>query len=337
MSTGPATSHRRRVFSRAVALPCVLGLTVAFAAACSSSPSGGGGSTPTSSSTAGLPKAEVKDLTIISHLAKDPAAAALLPAKFRGGTIKVATDASYAPDEFESANQTIIGWDPEMGEALAKLLGVKFQFVNTAFDSIIPGLQAGRYNMAMSSMGPFPYRVKVVDFVTDFKAGLAFMVRSNEKNIHVAGLSSLCGLTVAAETGSIEALDASSQQKKCPSSKPEKALLYPDQTTVNLALKAGRAQVDFADSPIVAYQVAVSGGSFIQSGPVIAQGFEGIAVPKSEGLGNALTAAMNKLISAGTLKQLLDNWGQSTGLITKSVLVTNPAQVNADGGLTGKS
>jgi polar amino acid transport system substrate-binding protein len=151
-------------------LSCVLGLTVAFAAACSSSPSTG---SKTSSSTAGLPKAEVKDLAIIGHLQKDSAIANMLPAKYRGATLKVATDATYAPDEFESTNQTIIGWDPEMGSALAKVLGVKFQFVNTAFDSIIPGLQASRYNMAMSSMGPFPYRAKVVDFVTDFKAGLA--------------------------------------------------------------------------------------------------------------------------------------------------------------------
>lgn len=334
MSTGPASFRGRPVLGRTFALSCALGLTVAFAAACSSSPSSGS-NTP-SSSTAGLPKAEVKDLAIISHLKKDPTIAAMLPAKYRGATIKVATDAAYAPDEFESANHMIIGWDPEMGMALAKLLGVKFQFVNTAFDSIIPGLQAGRYDMAMSSMGPFPYRVKVVDFVTDFKAGLAFMIRSSEKNIHMTGLSSLCGLSVAAETGSIEGLDVQSQEKKCPSSKPEKALVYPDQTTVNLALKSGRAQVDFADSPIVAYQVALSNGAFKQSGPVIAQGYEGIALPKSVGIGPALTAAMNKLISDGVLRQLLDNWGQAGGVITHSVFITNPAQVNANGGLTGK-
>lgn len=331
MSTGPAPFHGRPVLGRVFASSCALGLTVAFAAACSSSPSSTSGS-----STAGLPKAQVKDLTIISHVKKDPAIAAMLPAKFRGATIKVATDAEYAPDEFESTNHTIIGWDPELGEALAKVLGVKFQFVNTAFDSIIPGLQAGRYNMAMSSMGPFPYRVKVVDFVTDFKAGLAFMIKSSESNVHVTGLSSLCGLTVAAETGSIEAIDAKAQVKKCPSGKPEKTLLYPDENSVNLALNSGRAQVVFADSPVVAYQVALSSGALKQSGPIINQGLEGIALPKNEGIGKALTAAMNKLISEGVLRQLMDNWGQSGGVITHSVYVTDPAQVNANGGLTGK-
>lgn len=333
MSTGPAAFRGRPVLGRALALSCAFGLIATFAVACSSSPST---SNQSSSSMAGLPKAQVKDLAVISHLKKDPAIAAMLPAKYRSATLKVATDATYAPDEFQSANHTIIGWDPELGSALAKVLGVKFQFVNTSFDSIIPGLQAGRYNLAMSSMGPFPYRVKVVDFVTDFKAGLAFMIKSSTNNVHVTGLSSMCGLTVAAESGSIEALDAQSQQKKCPGGKAEKPLIYPDENSVNLALNSGRAQVAFADSPVVAYQVAVSNGALKQSGPVIAQGYEGIALPKAEGIGKALTAAMNELISNGVLRQLMDNWGQAGGVITHSVFITDPAQVNADGDLTGK-
>jgi polar amino acid transport system substrate-binding protein len=105
---------------------------------------------------------------------------------------------------------------------------------------------------------------------------------------------------------------------------------------VNLALSSGRAQVVFADSPVVAYQVEVSNGALKQSGSVINQGYEGIAVPKDEGIGKALQAAMNKLISGGVLRQLLDNWGQAGGVITNSVLITSPSQVNANGGLTGK-
>jgi polar amino acid transport system substrate-binding protein len=338
MPIRPAAFRGRAVLGRTVALSCVLGLTVLFAAACSSSPATSGNTTsPAAGSTAGVPKSQVEDQAIIGSIKKDPAVAALLPTKYRGATLTVATDAEYAPDEFETANHEIVGWDPDLGLALGKVLGVNIKFVNVQFDSIIPGLQAGRYNFAMSSMGAYPYRVKIVDFVTNFRAGITFLIRADETSIHITGLSSLCGYTVAAGSGSIEALDAQAEAKNCPSAKPMHLLTYPEQPDVNLALSSGRAQVDFADSPVVAYLLEQIPGEFKEIGPILSQGYDGIAVPKTEGIANALNAAANKLISDGTWKQLLDNWGQASGMITHSVLVTSPSQVNAEAELTGKS
>jgi polar amino acid transport system substrate-binding protein len=338
MPIRPALVRGRAALGRNLALSCVVGLTVVLAAACSSSSSTSGKTTSSAAGSAsGLPKAQVEDLGIISHISKDPAIADLLPAKYRGATLTVATDAEYAPDEFETANHTIVGWDPDLGLAVGKVLGVNIRFANVQFDSIIPGLQAGRYNFAMSSMGAYPYRVKLVDFVTTFDDGTTFMVRSDETNIHITGMSSLCGLTVAAQAGSIEALDAQAEEKNCPSAKPMHLLTYPEQPDVNLALSSGRAQVDYADSPIVAYQVSLSNGAFKQTGPILLKGLQGIAVPKTEGIAEALNAAVNKLISDGTWKQLLDSWGQASGMISHSVLITSPSQVNAQADLTGKA
>lgn len=334
-----AAFRGRIALGRKLAVSGVLGLTVALAACSSSSPptsstasgsaSASASGVPTSTAASGLPQPEVANQAIISGLKEDPALAALLPAKYQGATLTVATDAEYAPDEFLTANNQIVGWDPNLAEAIAKVLGIKIKFDNIQFDSIIPGLQAGRFNFSISSMGAYPYRVKLVDFVTVFTAGITFMERSNETGVPITGLSSLCGLTVAAQSGTIEAITAQGEEKSCPSGKPLNLLTFPQQPNVNLALASGRAQVAFADSPIVAYQVEVGNGEFKQVGPILTQGLEGMAIPKTEGIAKALNAAANYLIAQGVWKKLLDNWGQDKGMITHSTLVTSPSQVNA--------
>jgi polar amino acid transport system substrate-binding protein len=301
------------------------GLSCAFLSfalvACSSSGSQTGTSSSAAGSSAvGLPAATVKNASIINGLAKDPAAAALVPASWRAkGTLQVASNATYAPDEFvASDNSSIVGWDPDLGHALAKLLGLKFQFVNTQFDEIIPGLAAHRYDLGMSSATVEPDREKAVDFVTDFQAGYAFMVPAGS-SVDPTNLAALCGLTVAVEKGSVEAAAAQQQATACAKGKTLNIQTYPDQNTVNLALSSNRAQVAFADSPVIAYQVKLSQGKFTQSGGVFQAGPEGIEIPKGNaGMDKALQAAMTKLISGGTYQKILSNWGVGSGAITQS-------------------
>jgi polar amino acid transport system substrate-binding protein len=310
------------------------GLSCAFLsfalAACSSSgsqagtPSSAAGSsaagTAAGGSAVGLPAATVKNAAIINGLAEDPAAAALVPVSWRAkGTLEVASNATYAPDEFvASDNSTIVGWDPDLGHALAKLLGLKFQFVNTQFDEIIPGLAANRYDLGMSSASVKPDREKVVDFVTDFEAGYAFMVPAGS-SVRPVNIAALCGVTVAVEEGSVEAAAAQQQATACAQGKTLSIQAYPDQNAVNLALSSNRAQVAFADSPVIAYQAKLSQGKFTQSGGVLQAGPEGIEIPKGNaGMDKALQAAMTKLISSGAYRKILSNWGAASGAITQS-------------------
>lgn len=298
-------------------------LSFALAACGSSAGTASTSNSAAGNSAAGLPAATVKNAAIISGLKKDAAAAALVPASWRAkGTIQVATNASYPPDEFiASDNTTIVGWDPDLGHALAKLLGLKFQFVNTQFDEIIPGLAAHRYDLGMSSAGVESYREKIIDFVTHFEAGLAFMVPAGS-SVHPASIAALCGATLAVEKGSVEAVAAQQQATACAKSgKKLDIQIYPDQNAVNLALSSNRAQVAFADSPVVAYEVKLSQGKFAQSGGVFQAGPEGIEIPKGNGgMNKALQAAMNKLIASGAYQKILSNWGVASGAIAQSQL-----------------
>jgi polar amino acid transport system substrate-binding protein len=96
--------------------------------------------------------------------------AAEVPSKIKSkGTLTVAADATYAPNEFVGANgKTVEGMDPDLAKALAGVMGIKVKVVNAGFDTIIPGLSAGKYDLGMSSFTDTKARQKVVDFVTYF-------------------------------------------------------------------------------------------------------------------------------------------------------------------------
>jgi polar amino acid transport system substrate-binding protein len=74
----------------------------------------------------------------------------LVPSSIKSkGTLTVASDASYAPNEFfASDGKTIIGMDADLSDALAAAMGLKAKVVNATFNGIIPGLAAGKYDMS---------------------------------------------------------------------------------------------------------------------------------------------------------------------------------------------
>ena len=288
-----------RLLSRSAPVVAVAALATTLAA-CGSSSSGGKQSVTTGNS----PSASANS-----------AAAAKVPAALKSlGTLKVATDASYAPNEFfASDNKTIQGMDVDLGNAIAQDLGLKFQFNNITFDSIIPSL-GNRFDLGMSSFTDNKDREKVVDMVDYFSAGTSFMVKKGS-SLNPKSVADLCGHTVAVEKGTTQLDDASAQAKKCKLT----VLPFPDQNGANLALQSGRADVVMADSPVNAYAAKQSNGSFEIVGQVYGTAPYGIAVPKGgkyAGFAQAIQAALQDLAQKGTYKQILQKWGVDAGAIT---------------------
>jgi polar amino acid transport system substrate-binding protein len=240
-----------------------------------------------------------------------------VPAKYKGKTLKVAADASYAPNEFIGSNgKTVEGMDAELAQAIAGQLGLKADVVNATFDAIIPGIAAGKYDLGMSSFTDTKEREKTVDFVTYFSAGTSFYV-SGSGGPTVNSLADLCGKTVAVEKGTTQQTDSEAQSKKCKSSgKPAvKVLTFNDQNGANLAIQSGRAQVGMADSPVAAYQVKKSGGQFKLSGQPYGTAPYGIAIPKNSGLDKPVLDAVKALIADGTYDKIMKKWGIQAGEI----------------------
>lgn len=291
------------------AMLSVLCLAIPIAGCGSSSSS----SSKTSSSAAGgssTPPAST------STTKADPAVVKLVPAAVKQkGTLIVAADATYAPNEFiGSDGHTVVGMDADLTQALAGVMGLKAKVVNATFDSIIPGLSAGKYDLGASSFTDTKAREKTVNFVTYFSAGTSFYTKASG-GASVSGLSSLCGLTVAVEKGTTQQTDAQNQAKKC-GAKKLNVLVFPDQNGANLALSSGRAQVVMADSPVAAYAVKQSGGQFKLVGPTYGTAPYGLAMVKKGDLDKAVLAAVQVLMKDGTYKTILSKWGVQGGAIS---------------------
>ncbi len=254
----------------------------------------------------------------------DKAAAALVPASIKAkGTVIVAADASYAPNEFIGPDgHTVIGMDADLANAIFPLLGLKVKVVNAVFGTIIAGLESGKYDVGMSSFTDTKLREKQVNFVDYFSAGTSFFEKSSG-GPKVTNLASICGLTVSVEAGTTELTDATNEKAICTKSgkKADDVLSFPTQTAANLALKSGRAQVSMADSPVAGYQVAQSHGAFKLVGQSYGVSPYGIAVPKQDGtLDKAILAALKDLDANGQYAAILKKWGLQSGSDTHPAL-----------------
>lgn len=289
---------------RAVLTSVTMALCLVALAGCGSSKDNGGSTTASGTSSTGA-----------SSGATNAAVAAKVPAKYKSkGSLIVAADASYAPNEFIGEDgKSVQGMDVDLAKALASKLGLKADVKNATFDSIIPGLASSKYDLGMSSFTDTKEREQTVDFVTYFSAGTSFYVKA-QGGPTVNTLADLCGKTVAVEKGTTQQTDAEAQSKKC-GAKAVKVLTFPDQNGANLAISSGRAQVGMADTPVADYQIKKSGGQFKLVGKEYGTAPYGIALPKDSGLAEPIKAALQDLMKDGQYMSILKRWSIQSGAI----------------------
>ncbi len=170
----------------------------------------------------------------------------------------------------------------------------------------------------ISGMNDTPERRKQVAFVDYIKVGQSFMVRAGNPK-HITGIPSLSGKTVSVEVGTTnkDFLDAASKKLTAKGKPAIKVQAFPKDTDAAAALKTGRVDAYFGDSPVVAYYVAKDksfsfGGAPVNPIPV------GIAIRKSD---TALKAGVQRAINAmyrdGTMKRILAKWKMSAAALKK--------------------
>jgi polar amino acid transport system substrate-binding protein len=246
------------------------------------------------------------------------AIAAQVPAAIKSkGTLTVAADATYAPNEFIGPDgKTVIGMDADLLQALGAQMGLKVNIVNATFATIIPGLASGKFDVGASSFTDTKEREKTVDFVDYFNAGISFYAESTA-NPGVNTVSDLCGKTVSVEKGTTEQEEATKQSGVCSKAgkKPVTVLTFNGQTEANLAISSGRAELGMADSPVAAYQVKVANGKFKLIGQTYGTAPYGLAIPKGSGMTTPILEALKALMANGEYAKILTKWGVQAGAI----------------------
>ena len=260
----------------------------------------------------------VSGSTPAASQAVDAALAAKLPAKVKSsGQIVVGTDATYAPNEFLNADgKTVQGMDVDLFNAVAQKLGVKVVWQPAGFDSIITGVQGGKYDIGVSSFTINPDRKKQVNMVSYFNAGTQWATApGNPKKVNPA---SPCGLKVAVQKGTVqEQTDMPPKVKACAAAgKPIDLQIYGGQDQATAAVATGKADAMLADSPVVAYAIKQSGGKIEAAGAVYDAAPYGYVVPKADtAFAQALADALKSLEASGAYKKVLGTWGNTAGAI----------------------
>ncbi len=241
-------------------------------------------------------------------------ARALLPAAVRDkGSLVIGSDPTYPPFEyFDTDNKTMIGWDVDMGDALAQTLGLKAEHVAATFDTILPGLTSQKYDMGMSAFSITEERKKAVDFVAYMDGGSGIAVMPGNPQQLSMKAETLCGKKVAAQKGSSQSLDVMpALSKECTDAgKPAiDAQLFPAQTDANLALTSGRVDGVMADSVSLAYQGTLAGKKFeLAAGEDYQPEPVGVALPKDSALRPAIEAAMKAIVGGPAYGEINAKW-----------------------------
>lgn len=255
---------------------------------------------------------------------RNAADAALVPAALKNTTLQVATDATYAPDESMSGN-TMTGFDVDLMKAIATTLGVKVVENNVTFSQIIVGIGSGKYAVGNSSFTDNTDREKQVNFVDYYRAGEGVYAKASS-TFHFTNLTSLCGQTVAVETGTVEQSDAAAI--KCTGGRTVTVTAYATQTAANAAVSSGHAAVGFVDSQIAGYVVTQSKGLFKLVGHPVNVAPYGIATAKTttgHQLAVAIAAAIKTLIAGGVYQAIMAKYGATAGDYTAGQVVLNGA------------
>jgi polar amino acid transport system substrate-binding protein len=243
--------------------------------------------------------------------------------------IRVGSDVSYAPVEFYDAfapdvldrpvgdpEPQVRGIDPDLATELGRKLGVRFTFVNTAFDELIPALEAAKFDVIISSMTATPERAKEISFLEYFQAGTSILVASGNPD-RIRSLADLCGETVTLQAGTIHEELVAAQQPHC-GGRRIKARPLDSGTQVVLAVKFGRADAALADFPVAAYNAKVSGQGrdFQVVGEQIDPGPYGIGLRKDDAeLQTVLQEALREIIADGSYDRVLTKWNVTDGAL----------------------
>ncbi|MFD0885930.1 ABC transporter substrate-binding protein [Streptosporangium algeriense] len=238
------------------------------------------------------------------------------------GELRMATSEGYPPMEmYKKGTQELIGVDPDLAAAIADKLGLKIKVTNAAFDGLIPGLQAKRWDIVMSSMSDTEERRAAVDFVDYFNAGGAVMVKKGNPE-GVKNLEDLCGRVVVLAKGSSNLAIGQRQNDKC--AKKMQIMQSEDAPTGLLSIDSGRAVATIVDSPVAAMYAKETGKYDVLPEQYDA-GPWGIAIDRNNaGLRDAVAKAMQELLADGGYKAVLDRYGVTANAVSETMVNTKP-------------
>ena len=112
------------------------------------------------------------------------------------GEIVIAMEGTWAPWTYHDENDELVGYDVEVGKAIAEKLGVTATFVEGEWDGLLAGLDAGRYDIMVNGVGITPDRQEKYDFTTPYAYNRTAVIVRGDYN-EIASMEDLNGKNTA--------------------------------------------------------------------------------------------------------------------------------------------
>jgi polar amino acid transport system substrate-binding protein len=238
----------------------------------------------------------------------------LVPASIKqAGKLIVGVNVPYAPNEYLQGSK-VVGFDVDLMDATAQVLGLTTEYRQAGFEKIIPAVEAGTFDIGMSSFTDTKEREKTVDFVDYFSAGILWASPKGK----AVDPKNACGLTVSVQANTTEQLDdLPALSKACTNAgkKPITIQQYTGQDQATNAVVLGKVDAMSADSPITAYAIKQSSGQLQPAGGIRESAPYGWPMKRGSSLVDAMQKALQSLIDDGTYDQICAKWGVQSGEI----------------------
>lgn len=214
-------------------------------------------------------------------------------------TVRMGTEGAYPPWNFVNDAGDIDGFERELGDELCTRAELTCEWVKNDWDSIIPNLVSGNYDVIIAGMSITDERDEVIDFTQ------AYTPPDPSTFAALDGGVDLMGGVIAAQTGTIQA----GYIAETGATLVEFAT--PDETVA--AVMNGEADAVLADASFIDTAVAANSGLMVVGDPVALGGGVGMGIRESDGdLRAKFDAAIQSMKDDGTLNTMIAKWEVSS-------------------------
>jgi polar amino acid transport system substrate-binding protein len=223
-------------------------------------------------------------------------------------TVRLASEGAYAPWNFIDDSGNLAGFEIDLGNELCKRAQLECVWIQNAWDSMIPNLNAGNFDGIMAGMSITDERKQSIDFTQNYKPPTpsTFIVQSAS----TATFEAPSGLRIGTQTATIQAAYAEQHFKD------GNTLINFETTDQGLAdLNAGNIDAFFIERDFLAEVAAGSGGALKLAPPEIPIG-DGVGVglrKTDDELEKKLNDAISSMKKDGSLSALIVQWFPEQG------------------------
>ncbi|RLK53886.1 transporter substrate-binding domain-containing protein [Actinokineospora cianjurensis] len=245
--------------------------------------------------------------------AKDQKLHDMLPQRIKdAGKLHVGTTLPNLPYLLTDASNNITGGiTPDVGRAVAAKLGLGYEIENIAWEALLPGLTAGRFDMADDGLSDTEERQRVGVFV-DYMQSASVLVTAKSNEGKYKSVDDACGKRIATIRGTTDVQHAEEISQACvgKGKQAAEARQYPTAQDADLALRSGQADFQVAVTEQAKYAISTQNAPIVIVSEDFAPTYVGMYLRKDDTqLAEALLAALKALKSDGTLDRIIGHYG----------------------------